>query len=764
MRSSRTDTALVVVIALLLTLLYPALFMNSRLSPEASLKSEPPWRVQWGPYPNPSPLAVDAATNLGPRLASIARDGLSVALWNPWIGGGRPGWLSSPAEGGAPLPLVAGLLAREGWAWTALLALELALAFASAWWVITLLGTGAWPAAVGATAYALSGPVVGHWLDWQGSALALGPLALLPVLAAPSRAHRRVAVWAIVLLVLAGSGAPAVPFIALAVALAILARPLLGAPARLGAPLAALAIVLLAALPALWLAQNGGEPGAPAPPLEPAPRVAGLRALVVPPPLPEGAAVSSVVRTPAYLGAATLLLALLGVVRLPSRIRGFWLGTLAVTVLLALLPGALLARAGISERPFGVMALATAVLAAFGTQMLCERVRSVEPRRAVGLAVWVLVVVALAPPAARRLPFARADEAVLPSPIPAGPQTQTTRIIGLLGILPPDVAATLGLADIRGASFPREPRYAALLGAGRGGELSVSRALDPRTARLSARWLLEPLPLRVVSGELFARIEPVELHPRGGRFLDGLLRFGADLPPGACRLGLPAPVAPHTVWLERPGLRSELDPDDALAAESDAWRWFAVPPGWPAGPSMLALPAGRVGSAAQTVAWDTSGLRVAREQSGVRLWEWDLARPLAFVATGLQPEDGAMPTQATVVTVPADRLRALASGGTGRGGRVEIIGNAPAHLELRVEAPEPVLLVAQIKHRPALWRAAVNGRHVATERADYVWTGIPVPAGVSHVALRAQVPLGFWLPACAGIVALASLGWPRRER
>ena len=763
MRSSRTNVPLLVVIALLLTLLYPALFLGNRLAPEASLKSEPPWRVQWGPYPNPSPLAVEAATRLGPRLASIARDGLSVALWNPWIGGGRTGWLASPAEGGAPLPLLAGLLARQGWAWTALVTLEVALAFLTAWWAFVLLGTGAWPAAVGATAYALSGPVAGHWLGWQGSALALGPLALIPVLAPPRLARHRAAAWAAVLVLLAACGAPAAPFIALAVALVVFSRPLLDRPPRWGALLAGAAVVLALVVPALWLEHNGGEPGAPAPAVQAAPSVTGLKALVAPPALPESAPRQPAAGSPAYLGTITLLLALVGIVRLPARARGFWLGTLAVTVALAMLPGALLGRAGIPQRPLGVMALAAALLAAYGARLLCERMPSAGQQRAVGVALLLLVMLALVPPAARRLPFVRADEAGLPSPIPDGPQAAATRMIGLLGMLPPDIGATLGLADVRAASFSREPRYASLLGAGRGGELSVSRALDPRTARLSARWLLEPLPLRVVSGELFARIEPVELHPREERSLDRLRRYATDVPPGGCRLGLPT-GAPGALWLERPGRRFQLEPDEALATESDAWRWFAVPPGWPAGPATLALPGGKSDAGPQLVAWDSSGLRLAREERGVRIWEWDLARPLAFVATGLQADGGGTPAAGSVVTVPTDRLQALRHLGGGPGDLVEVVAGAPARLELKVDVPQAALLVAQVKHRPALWRATVNGKRVASERVDLVWTGVPVPAGPSRVVLRARLPLAVWLPACAGLVALAALAWPRRER
>ncbi len=149
------NVPLLVLVILLLTLLYPALFLGYRVAPEASLKGEAPWRAQMGPYPNPSALAVEAATHLGPRLASVAREGTAVALWNPWIGGGRPGWLASPAEGGAPLPLLAGLLARQGWPWTALIAVEIALALAASFWALRALALGAWPAAIGATAYAL---------------------------------------------------------------------------------------------------------------------------------------------------------------------------------------------------------------------------------------------------------------------------------------------------------------------------------------------------------------------------------------------------------------------------------------------------------------------------------------------------------------------------------------------------------------------------------------------------------------------------------
>ena len=105
MHGGASRVCLLTTVAILLTVLYPALFLDCRLAPEASLKSAPPWRELLGPLPKPAAEAFAAATGLGPRLSSVARNPFGEALWNPWIGGGRPGWLSAPEDGGTPLVL-----------------------------------------------------------------------------------------------------------------------------------------------------------------------------------------------------------------------------------------------------------------------------------------------------------------------------------------------------------------------------------------------------------------------------------------------------------------------------------------------------------------------------------------------------------------------------------------------------------------------------------------------------------------------------------
>ncbi len=771
MHGGASRVCLLATVAILLTVLYPALFLDCRLAPEASLKSVPPWRELLGPLPKPAAEAFAAATRLGPRLSSVARNPFGEALWNPWIGGGRPGWLSGPEDGGTPLVLVAALAARPGWAWTALFALEAAAALMGAWWVLRLLRLDPWPAAVGATAYALSGAVTAHWLDWQGSALALGPLALAPALAQIRSRRSLVVAWAISLGVLAACGPAAMPYVALAAAAMLFLSPEAPTPARWLAVVAAAVLVLVASLPRIWLDLNGREAGAAVSLPQAMPAIGSLKSMIATAdtadPATSGTSETASPGGLAYLGLGTAALALVGLVSAPAKARGFWLGVAGVSALVASVPNALLTKLGLWQRPYGVLAFAAAALAAYGVQFLTDRLAEGRGRTVLGASVWALIAVSLLPHAAVHLPFVSREESELTPPIPKSMVTTEWRLLGLLGTMPPDSAASLGLADVRASSFRGEPRYSSLLASGKGGEVSLSRALDPRIVRLGARWLLEPLPLRVVSGEVFSRIDITELELPKPLPSEGVLHLRAEVPAGACRLGLPSALGRSVrARIQLPDRDAELSPDETLQAESAAWAWFELPEDLPPGPATLLITPDR-GRAANPipVAWDRSGLRVARQQGGVRIWEWMTARPLAVLAGGIGPESAPLPPDPYFVTVPGARVAALLPLSTARAaGKIRIAAVRPGRVEVRADLETPGLLVVQVKHRPQLFRATVDGRPVATERVDGVWTGIALPRGSSRAVLEAELPPALWWAAGAALAAIVLLAASRRFR
>lgn len=736
---------LLVLLGLLVCMLYPALVLRCPLAPEAGLKGEAPWRTLLGPFPRPSDRVVGAATRLGPRLAMMQREGLDVAVWNPLVGGGRVGFLASAEEGGAPLALLAALASRSGWAWTALLALQLAAAFASAWWVLRLVGVSPWGAAAGALVFSLSGAVAVHWLDWRGSGLALGPLALVPALRRARGLASSVAQWAAVLFLVGLCGSPALQFVALA-ALLVLFAPLVGSPTR---PLAALGGALLAAavlFPGWWLERAGRESAAGAPVgREMVPALSSLTELVGParPGSPQGTVWEADGRVlgDGALGLAALALAAAGLFAGSVQSRALWLGVGLGSLVLVAFPEAMLRWLGMSVRPYGTLALALAALAGFGVDGLLDRVR--EPVRpflgclSCGLLVWSMM-----PPVARGLPFASQREAVLPAPLAPAPVTQG-RVVGLFGALPPDVGAAMGLADVRGAFFSGEPTYTALLGGATRNEIGADLAMSQQIASLGARHLVEPLPLSVVTGQIFASVEVADARVVSWSATAAGLEV--SVPDGAGRLALRPQVPGLAVRLSSAGKLTVLPRDPTLAAESNEWTWFAVPPHVPRGPAVLVVPKAFVaGRTVVPVAWDRSGLVVAREDLGARVWTSTQARPFVFLA---QPE-------------PLSRsgsAGAGSEGGKGELGFAYVSDLSATKVVVNVNAARPAHLVVQVKHRPRLWHCTVAGRPAATSVADGVWTGVEVPAGASQVTLRAGLPAAVWSVGGLGVLTVLGL-------
>jgi len=754
-------------VLLLGAVLFPALLLGRVVAPDVTLKNVPPWRVQWGPTPLPPARALAAATELGPRLHVIARDRFAAAVWNPWIGGGRPGWLASAREGGTPLVVTAAMLAAPGRAWTALVALQLALAFAGTVLVLRRLGVTGWPAATGAVAYALSGAAASHWLDWQGSAMALGPFVLLPALGAGSTWRRRCAAWAAALAGLLACGPPALPFIAFAAALALVGDRRLRPRATVGSVALAVLLALAVLAPRVALERHAGEPDAPPVSVTlPGPAAPLAAALVPTPPEPadpSGASPAVDASAAAFLGLPTLLLAAVGCWRSSARTRGVLLAVAGVSLLACLATEDVLARLAIAVRPFGPLALAIALLAGLGAAAITKQV----PRPAapvVGMLLAAALLVRLLPPAVAALPFGAAAEARPTAALPAEVGADGGRVLALLDAFPPDVGAGLGLADVRASSLAGEPRYRALLGIRDGVALTASRALDPRMARLGARWLLEPLPLRIVSGALFAAIEAGEAHRRPS-LLEGTAVYEILAPDRVTRVGLPAEFGRPAQLVVATADRTErLLPDPALAEETERWWWFALPPGWPGGPTTIEIARGDADWPERLpLVADRSGVRLFGEASGVRVWRSERASAPAFLAAGTDPETAALPIDPRVVGLPTAVASDGAAPRTGSG-RVTLGRVDPAALDVEVEVAAPALLVLQVKHRPGLWRLSVDAEPVDAVRVDGVWTGVALAPGRHLVRARARLPLGAWLLAATALFVIPALGAGRRGR
>jgi len=195
---------------------------------------------------------------------------------------------------------------------------------------------------------------------------------------------------------------------------------------------------------------------------------------------------------------------------------------------------------------------------------------------------------------------------------------------------------------------------------------------------------------------------------------------------------VPAGRATPALALRQGQVEWRLEGDATLAAESDAWTWFALPEAVTDGAAELhglALPAA---ARELTVAWDRSGLREVGEVQGARVWEWPRATPMVH-------------------------FEGAASGAPSSRASVRVTVNRPDTMAAAVSAPESGRLVFLVKYRPRLWHARVDGERVATAVAGEVWTAVPVAAGAHEVVLSASLPWTLGALSACGIVGLAAL-------
>lgn len=679
---------------LLMVVFYPSLFLNRVLAPQALLWNVPPWSQLGGPNPTEQKALEEPVRTLVPRLALVQRYGWRVALWNPFVGGGRPGFLALGAEGIGPLALGASLLFSPPYQFNGLLLLHLALAF---WGVYLLARRYLDPqgALLAGFVYALSGPVLSSWLTAAGSAMALGPWLWLAALSPTSW-------WAPVPLALCIlSGGSCWPYVVGFLALAAWACQAHGWRLTKAFRLFWLATgAVVLALPSLYLAWFGVEkPGAwwLQAKAQPRPNFASL--FLPAEELPLG-------RPWVFVGAVTLLLAALGASKLlPLQKMALW--ALALSLPLVFAPASWLPSFVGAFRPSGILALGVALLAGAGSQHLLALLPP-GGRLWPTAGILAALLLRLVPAQASWLLWESRQRAQLPSPWTGELGQAQEPVLPLLTLLPPDTAALLGLADLRAGSLAGEPLYRSLLRPGADGVVTFSRIADPLLADLGALWLLEPAELSLVSAELFSKLQ-LDLASRQ----DG--EFVLSVPPRATRLGLKIPGQPPFLQVVREDQRWILKPDKALAEENAGWHFYLIPSPMPAGRARLLSPS-PLPATSLTLAWDCSGWDLEGERGTLRLWRQRFARPLAAWM-----DDGVPPPM--------------------------VLSWQPGKLLLRTQREKAGELVLRLKFRPALLRLFVDGKPLPAEKGPGVWTTVKVPAGEHVVRAQWALPPGvLWAP------------------
>jgi hypothetical protein len=119
---------------------------------------------------------------------------------------------------------------------------------------------------------------------------------------------------------------------------------------------------------------------------------------------------------------------------------------------------------------------------------------------------------------------------------------------------------------------------------------------------------------------------------------------------------------------------------------------------------------------------------------------YGLATRVTLAATGDAAFDAvkALGDDVTTAVVESADESLLAAHG---GGSVQVLSEEPDVRRLRVHADGPALLVVRENYYPG-WRAAVDGRRAPLYRTNYLFSGVPLPAGDHDVTLTYR-PAGF---------------------
>ncbi len=811
------STAFVALAAFHFAFFFPVIFMGRVVSPNDVFFNYEPWatyrpasvvRIQ-------NNLLNDPATAYLP-LMSLVKNGWSAFHWNPYVGGGIPGFGSSAAAVLSPFVFLPALIVPMPWVYTAILLLKLNVAFLFAYAWLREERLGKRGAAIGAIVIAASGVYTARWL-WQiSNATALYPALLWIVRRTFSRKRTSIAVMALIFVSYALAGFPAAmaygAYLAAAYALFLAIRERRLPATAIGRTAAGVILALLVAAPSLVpfvqflrrsgyleLRQSAAEMVYPLhhwrhfiDPLRlgnPAEKNwLGDRSLPL----------NNFVEATIYVGVITIALAAIGLVTPGRRGKWFWIGTAAVVLatifgvapFMGRFPGF---KYSPLERVVFLLPVPAGFLAGSGAAFAVRYLRRLATIAA--LALGVAVAGDLAVFAGSFFPFLRPADTTIPAtPVIRFLQNDPKpfRFVGLLTYMWPNSAELFRVEDVA-SHFGSEAAYRRMLQridptswSGTSTVIQFNSLKfnfrDPLVPMLGVRYFLEHRAIDIVKWTIFAATVPGVKESGAARVLPGQMvqrSINIDAEPF---WAIELPVSIEAKTGVSPSLRVEMLKNGSLL-------WARV-----FGASDVA--------AIEKIYVPVHGFARLGETVTVRLQPQSM---IIRVLKGAAPA-GEMPLYYGRVTIPLIFDRQLPEGRIFRNlaevprfhavrrvrkmnadeflgamdidfadqavitddpvfpppaidgnARVQLLHYEPAEQRVRTEASGSMFLASSEKLTPEL-RITIDGRRARPIQINTLFAGVNVPPGRHEIVFTRRIGRGWWPAAILAAMAIAIIG------
>lgn len=748
----------------------------------------------------------DPATAYLP-LMSLVKDGWSAFHWNPYVGGGIPGFGSSAAAVLSPFVFFPALAVPLPWVYTTMLFLKLNVAFWFAYAWLREERVGKRGAAIGAIIIAGSGIYTAHWL-WQiTNATALYPGLLWVVRRTFHNKRTSIIFIALLALSYALAGFPAAMaygaylVVAYSLFLAIRERRMPLKP--IGRVAIGVVLALLIAAPSLvpfvqFIGRSGYLPlrekstaahfplhhwrlfidplllGNPA-----EKNWRGDRALPF----------NNFIEATIYVGVIAIALAALGLLARRRRGKWFWIGASAM-ILTAMfgfapfvgrLPGF---KYSPLERVALLLPIPAGFLGAAGAALIARRVRILV------LVIGVAVAADLAMFAACFQPYLRPSE----TEVPATPiirllqrDPKPFRFVGLLTYMWPNSAELFRIEDVA-SHFGSEAAYRRLLQridpqswSGQSTVIQFNSLSfnfrDPLVSMLGVRYFLEHRPIDIVKWTIFAATVPGvkesgAMRVRPDQVVQRSIRIDAE-PFWAIEI----PVSVERTAGRVPSLRVDLMKNSAAV-----WsRTFTV--GDIGVMNKIYIPLRQFAPLGETVTvrMKPQAMTIGMLKDATSFYYGRVTIPLIFDRE--LPEGRIFRNLAEVPRFHAvKRVRKLNADefmGTtdidfneeavitddpifpppsiASNARVQLLRYAPSQQVIRTESAAPMFLASSEKLTPEL-HIAIDGRGVRPIQINMLFAGVNVPAGRHEVVFTRRIGRGWWPTAILAAMAILAMG------